>query len=180
MKWRQQLLAQFRSLFRKDELDSEMEEEMRSHVEMQTGENIEAGMAPDEARYAALRQFGWSESIKEDCRKQRGGVSWLEDFAKDVRYGARMLRKNPGFTGAVVLTLALGIGANTAIFSVVNAVLLRQLPYPHPERITMIWDGNPSLNLGNDLPPETLDLPEWRSQSQSFEQIAAFRPRPAD
>jgi hypothetical protein len=179
MKWRQKLLAYFRSLFRKAELDSEMEEEMRSHVEMQTSENIVVGMAPDEARYAALHQFGWKETLKERCREQRG-VSWLEDFAKDVRYGVRMLWKNPGFTCAVVLTLALGIGANTAIFSVVNAVLLKQLPFPHPERITMIWDGNPSLNLGNDLPPETLDLPEWRSQAKSFEQLAAFRPRPAD
>ncbi len=179
MKWRQQLPAHFHSLFRKAELDSEMEEEMRSHIELQTRENIDAGMAADEARDAALRLFGWKESIKEDCREQRG-VSWLEDFAKDVRYGARMLWRNPGFTGAVVLTLAMGIGANTAIFSVVNAVLLKQLPYPHPERITMIWDGNPSLNLGNDLPPETLDLPEWRNKAQSFEQIAAFRPRPAD
>src|SRR5260370_17598421 len=107
MKWRQQLLARFHSLFRKAELDTEMDAEMRSHIEMQTGENIEAGMAPDEARYAALRQFGWTESIKEDCREQRG-VSWLEDFAKDVRYGARMLWNNPGFPPAFVLTFPLG------------------------------------------------------------------------
>ena len=164
---------------RKELFDAEMSEEMRSHIEMQTQENIEAGMKPEEARHSALRQFGWTESIKEECREQRG-VPWLEHFAQDIRYGARMLCKNPAFTGAVVLTLALGIGANTAIFSVVNSVLLKQLPYPHPERITMIWDGNPALNLGNDLPPETLDLPEWRNQAHCFQQIAAFRPRPAD
>jgi putative ABC transport system permease protein len=179
MKWWQQLFVRFRSLFRKAELDSEMEQEMRSHIAMQTNENIDAGMAPGEARYAALREFGWVESVKEDCREQRG-FSWLEDFAKDVRHGARMLWKNPGFTCAVMLTLALGIGANTAIFSIVNAVLLKQLPYPAADQIMMLWSGNPSLNLGNDLPPETLDLPEWRSQAKSFVQLAAFRPRPAD
>ena len=91
-----------------------------------------------------------------------------------------MLWKSPGFTTVVAVTLALGIGANTAIFSVVNAVLLKQLPYRNPERITMVWSADPSLKLAADLPPEALDLPEWRSHAQSFEQLAAFRPRPAD
>src|SRR6059036_2985709 len=99
----------------------------------------------------------------------------------DLRYGIRMLLKIPGFTTVVILTLALGIGANTAIFSVVNAVLLTALPYREPDRIVMLWTDNPSLNLGfHELPPAPPDLLDWRNQARSFEQIAAFRTRPAD
>ncbi len=99
----------------------------------------------------------------------------------DLKFAFRQLLKNPGFTAVAVLTLALGIGANTGIFSVVNAVLLTALPYREPDRIVMLWTDNPSLNLGfHELPPAPPDLLDWRSQARSFEQIAAFRTRLAD
>ncbi len=130
----QKLRRTFRALFRKSQLDADMVEEMRAHIELRTQENIEAGLNPEEARNAALRQFGRTESIQETCRDQRG-VTWLENLVHDVRYGARQLRRNPGFTAAAVLTLALGIGANTAIFTVANALLFRSLPVREPEEL---------------------------------------------
>jgi len=99
----------------------------------------------------------------------------------DFRFALRQLLKNPGFTAVAVLTLALGIGANTAIFSVVNAVLLKALPFRQPDNLVMLWTDNPALGLGfSELPPAPVDLPEWRQQAKSFDQIAAMRPRPAD
>src|SRR5206468_5253551 len=124
--WRK-LNLRFRALFQKRKLDAEMDEEMRSHIEMQTQENIEAGMNPEQARYAALRQFGWVESVKQTCREQRG-VNWIEHLIQDFRYGLRMLRRNPGSTAMAVLILALGIGGNTAIFSVVDKTILNPIP----------------------------------------------------
>ncbi len=116
-----------------------MDEEMRAHVEMQTQENLQAGMEPGEARRAALRRFGRVESIKETCREQRGLV-WLEHLAQDVRYAGRLLRKNPGFTAVVALTLALGIGASTAVFSVLDTVLFHPVPGPEPARLIQIGE----------------------------------------
>jgi len=164
--WFREIQLRIRALFRKRELDAEMDEEMRSHVAMRTQENIEAGMNPDEARYAALRQFGWVESIKETCRDQRG-VRWLENLIQDLRFAARQLRKNPGFTAVAVLTLALGIGANTAVFSVIERVLIRPLPYRSPHQLVMIR-GKASVSIS---PPNFLD---YQAQNHVFEAMATF------
>ncbi len=119
---------------------------MRLHIEMQTQKNIEAGMQPDESRSAAQRQFGGVESIKEICREQRG-ASWIENLGQDVRYGARTLRKNPGFTALAAMTLALGIGATSTVFSLIQGVPLTPPPYHEPERLALILpmreDGRP-------------------------------------
>src|SRR6266404_6204428 len=172
--WFHKLRLQFRALLHKRVLDADMAEEMRAHIEMRTRENIEAGMSADEARYAAMRQFGWVDNIKETCREQRG-VTWLEHLIQDLRYGARMLRKNPGFSAVAVLTLALGIGANTAIFSVVNGVLLRPLPFPAADRLVMILTIH--QGDGESQRWETVfdpDFREWTEQNRVFERMAAY------
>lgn len=140
-------------------IDSDMDEEMRAHVALRTQEYIEAGMLPEEARHAALRQFGWAESIKETCREQRR-ATWLEHLSQDVRFGARQLRKNPGFTTVVVLTLALGIGGSTAIYSVINAVMLNPVPGPEPDRLLQIGErshGNKDEPMFAGLTTATLE-----------------------
>ncbi|MGO9201874.1 MAG: ADOP family duplicated permease [Limisphaerales bacterium] len=173
MSWLRKTEVRLRALFQKRRLDAEMDEEMRAHVEMQTQENIEAGMKPEDARYAALRQFGWAESIKETCREQRGTM-WVENLVRDLRFGARMLRKNPGFTAISVLTLALGIGATSAVFSLVQGVLLTPPPYPKPEQVVLIEparkDGQP---YARDC--ATSQWLEWRNTTNCFQCIAAYR-----
>jgi predicted permease len=146
MNWLQTAFAPLRALFWKRKLDQEMEEEMRSHVEMQTQENIAAGMGPKEARYEALRQFGWLDHIKETCREQRGLI-WLENVVHDALFSLRTLRKTPAFATVVILSLALGIGATTAIYSVVNTILLNPVPGPQPERLMQIAEQNYTRGL---------------------------------
>ena len=136
------IFRRLRALFRKEKLDAEMSEEMRLHLEMQEQANRVAGMDPVEAHFAARRQFGGIDQIKERARDQRGWV-WLESLLKDIRFAVRSLAKSPGFTIAVVATLAIGIGATTAIVSYARPILFPQLPYVQPERMVVMT--NPDL-----------------------------------
>ena len=171
MRWRQELSFIIRRVIHRRRAERELDEEIRSHLEMEIEQNIADGMSPEEARLAARRSFGSLALSKEDSRAM-WGLGSLENLWQDLRYGLRMLLKNPGFTTIAVLTLALGIGANTAIFSVVNAVLLRPLPYAESERLVWLWDTLPQLPTAPTSLPEFLDRKE---QNRSFEQLAAFQ-----
>jgi predicted permease len=162
----------FRALFRKEKLDREMDEEMRAHIELRTQANIAAGMSPQQARYTALRSFGGMEQVKEICRDLRG-VGWIETFWRDVRFGFRVLRKNPGFTALVVATLALGIGANTAIFSFLDRIFLRSLPVKRPHELVALKYRSQTGSEGDTfLYPLYVD---FRKQSQeTFSELVAY------
>jgi putative ABC transport system permease protein len=143
-------MLRLRSILRRPKVEAELDYEISFHLQQQIEENIAAGMNPEAARHAALRTFGASSQIKEECRDERR-VSYVEHFFQDLRYGLRQLRGNPGFTAVALVTLALGIGANTTIFSITNQVLLRRLPVDHPEELVILRSpGHKSGNISAD------------------------------
>src|SRR5579864_8066977 len=165
------VLMRLAGMFRRELRERELRAELESHVQFHIEDNLRAGMAPEEARRQALISLGGLERTKELYRDRRG-LPGLETLLQDLRYGLRTLRKSPGFTVVAVTTLALGIGANTAIFSAVNAVLLRPLPYRDPDRlvwITEIWHKDHD----NALVPNP-DYTNWNLQAHSFEAMAAY------
>ena len=169
MSWRRQL-TKLGAGFRRPIPADDLEEEMRCHLQMEEQENLESGMAPEEAHYAALRRFG-NVTLAQERSREMWGCNSVERLSQDFRYGLRILAKNPGFTTVAVLTLALGIGANTAIFSAVYAVLLKPLPFRNPGQLVRVFEANDRVGI----PAEGCSYPEfqeWQRQNHVFSAMA--------
>ena len=152
--------------------DRDLDDEIRLHLELETEKNIRAGMSAEEAWRQARIAFGGVDTTREAHRDGRG-TRWLEDLASDVRFALRVLRRSPALTLAAVITLALGVGANTAIFSAVNAVILRPLPFSQPDRLVMLWESNPEFHWDQqDVAPA--NMLDWREQVHAFTDVAAY------
>ena len=158
-----------------DRHNRDMEAELDGHLQMHIDDNIRAGMSPAEARRDALIRLGGLEQTKELYRERRG-VPFIHHLVQDVRFSVRILRKTPSFTAAAIVTLALGIGVNAAIFSVVNAVLLRPLPFPHADRLMLLWATNTKSGDREDVASYP-DFEAWKAQTSSFDGMAAFTAR---
>jgi predicted permease len=171
-KWLYTIPLRLRSLFGREQVEKDLNDELRDHLERRTGEYVAKGMAPEEARRRARLDLGGIEQTKEKCRDARR-VNWIQDFVQDLRFAARTLRKSPGFTTVAVLTLALGIGANTAMFSVVEGVLLAPLPYSHPDRLVVVWENN--LHFKQVVWPSYPNFKDWQRSARAFQQMAAVR-----
>jgi predicted permease len=172
MTWLRILAARVVKLFHVKQSERNLSDEFSAHLEMAVEENVLRGMNKDEARFAARRDFGGVEQFKEIYREQRG-LPMLESFFEDLRFGARMLAKNPGFTAIAVVTLALGIGANTAIFSVVNSLLLTPPHFKQPERLVMVWENKPSTDW-HQGPVSPANYFQWMEHNTVFEQMAVM------
>jgi hypothetical protein len=161
----------FRNLFRKLQVEHDLDQELRSHLELLIAEKMAQGLNPHEAARQAKLELGGIEQVKEQVRATRTGAR-LESLLRNLRFALRILRKSPGFTTVIVLTLALGIGANTAIFTVAYAALLAPLPYPHPEQLVNVWskvqDHRDSISVG--------DFVEWRRQNTLFQDMNLWSP----
>jgi predicted permease len=162
------------SLFNKQREDQNLECEIETHLQMHSEDNIRLGMSPEEARRQAIIKLGGVEATKEAYRDQRG-LPVVETLWQDLRYAARVLRRNPGFTVVAISILALGIGANITIFSVVNSVLLRPLPYPDADRLVFLWSEAPKQNV-RERASAYANFSEWRNQNTLFEDLAVFDP----
>jgi predicted permease len=161
----------FERIFRKQQTELRLESELLFHVEQRAAELADSGMSMEEARRAAQLEFGGTEAIKEQCRESRSIHFW-ETLFQDVRYGARLLRRTPGFTAVALITLALGIGANTAIFSVVNGVLLNPLPFQDPDHLVVLHESKVNFDQGSISYPNFLD---WQKDNTVFSSMAAYR-----
>src|SRR6266404_9033792 len=155
----------------RDRKQDHLQHELQSHVQMAASDRIERGERAQHAQQAARREFG-NVALVEHVTRDQWGWHWLEELLQDLRYGARMLRKNPGFTLVAVLTLALGIGANSAIFSVVNGVLLNPLPYPQAEQLVTLHESKPNFEFGSISYPNFRD---WQKDNHTFSSLAISR-----
>src|SRR5262245_57316947 len=164
------LRAWARAILGRSRMESDMDTELQFHIQSYAEDLMRGGLSRTEALRRARLAFGGLDRAKEECRDARG-VNLIDSLIQDVRYGARMLRKSPGFTLVAVMTLGLGIGANTAIFTVINSVLLNPLPYRDSDRLVMMWERTPQLPSMMVSYPDYLD---WKQQNHVFEDIAVF------
>ncbi|HXJ96949.1 MAG TPA: ABC transporter permease [Terriglobia bacterium] len=169
-RWLNLLRMRFRSLFRRRRAEDELEKELRFHLEQEIQGNLDAGMTGIDARYAAGRRLGNLTQIKQECRDMRR-TNYVDNLSQDLRYAARTLLKAPGFAAVVILTLGLGIGANSAIFSVIDGVLLKTLPYPQPNRIVRVFFSSDTYPK---FPLNPFDFRDFRTRNHCFEALAAF------
>src|SRR5579875_464654 len=161
------------NLSNREKLDREIEEELQSHIEMRTESNIAAGMSPEDARRDAHVRFGNRTAMRERVANVDAAFD-LTSFLTDLRYALRRLWKAPGFAITVILTLALGIGANTAVFSIVDAVLLRPLPYKNADRLVVVWQTDAAHRGTGAWFNPYRDFEEWQHGTRSFERLAAM------
>jgi putative ABC transport system permease protein len=173
-----ELILRFGGLFLKQRHDRELNAEIESHLQLHIEDNLRSGMTPEEARREAMIKFGGIDAMKEACRDQRG-LPLLETLWQDVRHSARLQRKNPGFTVVAVLTLALGIGATTAIFTVAYGVLLKPLPLPDSERLVNVFEKGPGGQISK-TPASAQNYLDWKARSKSFAALTCFQYSPVN
>ena len=176
-RWLRRLTLRLRTLFQRDWVERELEEEFQFHIEQRTELEIARGLSPEEARYAALRAMDGAEQRKEECRDMRH-VNFIDDLWRDLRYAGWSLRRNPGFATVAILSLAIGIGANTTLFSIINAVLLRPLPYPDSDRLVWVGETRADLPFSSANPGAVSyeNFVDWHAQQTVFESIGAYQP----
>jgi putative ABC transport system permease protein len=178
MRWPGQLIIRLRMLFTRRNAGAQLDDELRFHFDRQVAENLAAGMSPEEARYAAMRAFG-NPALLRDQARATWNWTWLESLVHDVRYSVRTLRRTPGFAAIAILIIALGIGANVALFTVVRSVLLKPLPYHDPDRLVSIYEHD---SVGNHpdwsfyLPVDAGSMKDWQQAAEGLAEMAFLSP----